>query len=265
MATPIAITRYWADWDEVASGTGGVVTIDADGLRATCEGTAGSGRGYMRKFLPARAGERVTFSFLARRISGSPQASIDYPAAGTSKAVVDIDSDELKEYTIEFLVPHTVDEAVNTLQCTVGVFTTPAGACEVINPRIEVSDSSQGFLRVWCAGLIQVERTAGVTTAFINESFIHAGIRSIVWDSPTKILTVQTLKSPNSSLGIRPILSAEITTDRLPSVVAKAGRYSPSAGTFEVQFSDGTDFFIDINNALTDGQSVYLSVWAMGL
>ena len=265
MSTPIAITRFWSDWTQVASGTGGTVVIDSDGLRATCSGTAGSGRGYMRKYMPARAGERVTFSFLARRISGEPQASIDYPVAGTSKAVVEIDSDELKEYTIEYIVPHTTDEAVDYMQCTVGVFTTPAGVCEVINPRIEVSDASQGFLRVWCAGLIELERLAGTTTASLNPSFFNAGIKSVTWDSGTKKLLVETLKSPNISIGVRPILSAEITTDNLPSVVAKAGKYSPSAGTFEVQFNDSTEFFIDINNALTDGQSIFLSVWAMGL
>jgi hypothetical protein len=265
MTTPVAITRLWADWDTVASGTGGAVTFDSNNLRATCTGTAGSGKGYVRKYLPARAGERVTFSFLARRISGGPQASIDYPSAGTSVGVVDIDSDELQEYTLEFLVPHTTDEATQYMQCTAGVFTTPAGSCEIISPRIEVSGASQGFLRVWTAGLIELERTAGVTTASLNSNFFSAGIEAVSWSSATKILTVTTLKSPNLPLRLRPILSAEMTTDLLPSIVAKAGRYDPTAGDFEVQFNDGTNFFIDINNALTDGQSVFLSVWAMGL
>jgi hypothetical protein len=265
MSTPIAITGLWADWREVASGTGGSVTIDADGLRATCAGTAGSGRGYMQKYLPARAGERITFSFLARRISGNPQASIDYPATGTSKAVVDIDSDELREYTIEYIVPFTTVVTTDYIQCTVGVFTTPAGECEVISPRIAVSGSSQGFLRVWCAGLIVLTRAAGVTTATLNNNFINAGIKSVSWSSVTDILTVTTLQSPNSSFGIRPIFSAEFTTDILPNVIAKTGKYDPVAGDFEVQFNQGGASFIDINAAMTDGDISYLSVWAMGL
>jgi hypothetical protein len=265
MSTPIAITRLWADWRQVASGTGGSVTIDSDGLRATCAGTAGSGRGYMRKYLPARPGERITFSFLARRISGNPQASIDYPTAGTSKAVVDIDSDELLEYTIEYIVPYTTNEASDYMQLTVGVFTTPAGECEVINPRVSVSGASQGFLRVWCAGLIALTRAGGVTTAALNDNFINAGIKSVAWSSATDILTVATLVSPNSSFSIRPILSAEFTTDILPNVIAKAGRYDPVAGDFEVRFNQGGTSFIDINSLMSDGDISYLSVWAMGL
>jgi hypothetical protein len=265
MSTPIAITRFWSDWRQVASGTGGSVTIDSDGLRATCAGTTSGGRGYMQKYLPARPGERITFSFLARRISGQPQASIDYPAAGTSKAVVDIDSDQLQEYTIEYIVPFTTDETADYIQCTVGVFTTPIGECEVISPSICVSGSSQGFLRVWCAGLIALEKTAGVTTATINSNFINAGIKSVAWNSATKKLTVETLKSVNSSFSIRPILSAEFTTDRLPNVIAKAGRYSPVTGEFEVQFNQGGTVFIDINAAMADGDISFLSVWAMGL
>jgi hypothetical protein len=265
MGTPVAITRFWADWKQVVSGTGGSVVIDSDGLRATCAGTAGVSRGYMQKYLPARAGERVTFSFLARRISGEPQASIDYPASGASQAVVDIDSNELKEYTLEYIVPYTTDEASDYMQCTVGVFTANAGVCEVINPRIEVSGASQGFLRVWCAGLLQVRRLAGVTSVFLNSNFANTGIKSLNWDSGTKILTVETLKSPNLAISLRPILSAEITTDILPEVVAKAGKYNPTTGTFEVKFSNGTSSFIDINDSLSDGESLFLSVWAMGL
>jgi len=263
MGTSIAITKYWSDWDQVV--TGGSVTIDADGLRSTCTATAGSQRAYMRKYLPARSGERIRFSFLARRISGEPQASIDYPSAGGSQAVVDIDSDEFCEYTIEFLVPYTADEGTDYCQCTVGVFTTPAGSCEIVNPRIEVSNASQGFLRAWSAGLIVLNRASGVTTATLNANFINCGISAVAWNSGTKVLTITTLKSPNSALAIRPILSAEFTNDILPEYFAKAGQYSPTAGTFEVQFYNGGATTIDINNALSDGQSAFVSVWAMGI
>ena len=263
MGTSIAITKYWSDWDQVV--TGGSVTIDADGLRSTCTATAGSQRAYMRKYLPARSGERIRFSFLARRISGEPQASIDYPSAGGSQAVVDIDSDEFCEYTIEFLVPYTADEGTDYCQCTVGVFTTPAGSCEIVNPRIEVSNSSQGFVRAWCLGLIRMEKSSGTTTATLNPSFVNTGVKGLDWSSSTKTLTVTTLESPNLSIAVRPILSAEFTNDILPTFIAKAGRYNPSAGTFEVQFYNGTSTTIDINNALSDGQSAFLSVWAMGI
>mgnify|MGYP003652059203 CR=1 FL=1 len=263
MSTGIAITKYWDAWDQVI--TGGSVVLDSNDLRATCTATAGSQRAYMRKYLPARAGERVTFSFLGRRISGEPQASIDYPTTGSSKAVVDIDSDDLIEYTLEFIVPYTTNEAVDYMQCTAGVFTTPAGSCEIINPRIEVSNSSSGFVRAWCLGLVEMARAAGATTAALNTKFVNCGVRGLSWDSSTKILTVSTLTSPNLSLGIRPILSAEFTNDILPLFIAKAGSYNPTAGTFEVQFYNGTSTAIDINNALTDGQTAFLSIWAMGI
>lgn len=264
MSTGIAITRFWDDWESFSSGDG-AISLTSDNLKSNCSAGAGSGRAYMRKYMPARPGERVKFSFLARRISGEPQASIDWPSTGQSKGVVDIDSDEFQEYSIEFLVPYTTDEASDYMQCTVGVFTTNAGDVDIVNPKIEVSDASQGFLRAWCAGIIRLSRAAGVTTASINGNFINCGIKSVAWDSPTKKLTVETLKSPNISIGVRPILSAEFTTDLLPSVFAKAGQYTPSTGEFDVQFSDGTSTFIDINNAMTDGQEAFLSVWAMGL
>tara|TARA_R110000850_G_scaffold251619_1_gene376674 strand:- start:398 stop:739 length:342 start_codon:yes stop_codon:yes gene_type:complete len=113
--------------------------------------------------------------------------------------------------------------------------------------------------------LIALEKAAGSTTAAINSNFINAGIKSLVWDSPTRKLTVETLKSVNSSFGIRPILSAEFTTDRLPDIVAKAGRYDPTSGTFEVQFNQGGTTFVDINAVMSDGDISFLSVWAMGI
>jgi len=264
MSTEVAITRYWADWEQVLSGDG-VVTIDASGLRSTCSSGATTGRGYMRKYLPARPGEKVTFSFLARRISGEPQASIDYPVAGTSQGVVDIDSDEFQEYELSYIIPYTTNESSDYMQCTVGTFTTPAGACEIVNPRIKVDNASQGFLRAWCVGLIALTRTAGVTTATLNTGFINCGILGVAYSSGTKKLTVTTLKTVNLSLRMKPILSAEFTNDLLPEIVAKAGRYDPVAGDFEVQFSDGTATFVDINALMADGEISYLSVWAMGL
>lgn len=264
MTTGIATSKYWIDWDTVISGDGNVIT-SVNGLLVNCVAGAATGKGYKRKFLPARSGEVVTFSFIARRISGNPQASIDYPVAGTSVAVVDIDSDELQEYSLSFIVPATSDETVHYMQCTVGVFTSSAGACDVTSPRLEVANHIQGFFRIWCAGLINLTRTAGVTTAEVSANFVRCGILAVVWDSPTKTLTVTTLPSINAALSMRPILSAEFTNNLLPSVVAKAGQYNPISGQFSVQFSDGSGTFIDINAAMTDGQVSYLSVWAMGV
>lgn len=261
--TPIAISRFWSDWDVVET-TASNVTFDVNDLVATCDANALNERGYVRKYIPARPGERVRFSTLARRLSGNPQMSIDYPVAGQSKAVVDIDSDEWLEYSIEYLVPHTTNESTDYLQCTAGVYTTPEGSCELASPRIEVSSASQGFLRVWCAGLIRMTKLAGVTTASLNENFVNAGIKSLNWNDTTNSLEVETLKSPNLSLMLRPVLSAEITTDLLPGVVAKAGRYTPTTGVFEVKFSDGVSF-VDINQLMSDGESSFLSVWAMGI
>lgn len=261
--TPIAISRFWDDWDIVET-TASNVVVDSTGLLATCTAAALTERGYMRKYIPARPGERVRFSVLARRLSGEPQMSIDYPSSGTSKALVDIDSDEFLEYSIDYTVPYTTDETSDYLQCTVGVFTTPAGSCEIASPRVDVEGASQGFLRVWCAGLIRLDRVAGVTTASLNPNFVNTGILSLNWDGASTTLEVETLKSPASPLMFRPILSAEFTTDLLPGIVAKAGRYTPSSGIFDVRFSDGTNF-VDINALMSDGETCYLSVWAMGI
>ena len=263
MSTTIAMSKYWADFRQQLSGAG-TISIDADGQRATC--TAGAGDvAYVKKFIPARAGEIVKFSFLARRISGEPKAAINYPAAGDSQSVVDIDSDEIIEYTVSYIVPYTNDEGADYLQLSLGTFTSEAGSCEVVNPRIQVSDGSLGFMRVWCAGLIELTRAGGVTTAAIDDTHMNCGIKSVDWDSSTKVLTIEMLKSPNQSLALRPMLGAEFRLGLLPELFTKAGNYQQTSGEFDISFYDGGSSTVDVNSLLTNGETVFVSVWAFGI
>jgi hypothetical protein len=264
MTTAIAITKFFDDWDLFSDGDG-VITPNSDNTLVACVAGAATGRAYVRKRLPARPGETITVEFVARNISGEPQASIDYPSTGTSASIVDINKTDVENYKFSYTVPYTADET-EYVQISIGVFSTPAGNTEISTPRVTVQGAPQGFLRSWCLGLVKLERAAGVVTASINDNFVKTGISSVNYDVASKTLEVTTLKANTSAdFNIRPIFDAGMTTDLLPDVTAKAGRYTPSTGLFDVQFSNGTGSFIDITSLMSDGEIAYVWVRAGGL
>lgn len=259
----LAISNRLTDWDAVVSGDG--TYVEASGaLSATVTAGGGSGRSYVRKDLPVTQGDVITFTFLARRISGSPQASIDYPAIGSSKAVVLIDSDEWMEYSFSYVVPHTHDEATDYAACTLGVFTTPAGSAEISNPRIDVEGGTRGVARTYCMGLIALSKSGGVTTPSVNQNFHNTGIVSLAMVA--NYLEVTALPTVNASgLELRPIFQVGLTPDAAVNITPKVGQYNAATGVVQVFFVNENGNLVNINDVLSDGQIAYLSITAAGI
>ena len=259
----LPITKYLDDLDSIITGDGTFVP-NAENTSVVCTSGATSGRSYLRKVLPVTQGDLLTFRFTARRISGTPQASIDYPAAGSSKSVVTINSNEWMEYEIRYAVPQTHDAKTDIAQCTAGVFTTPAGSVEIANVRISLDGGSRGNPRVWCMGLIALTKAGGVTTASINKNFHYSGILNLAFSG--SILKVTTLPTISTGLvGVRPIFEVSLTEDVLPDLMVKAGSYIPSTGVVDVKFSNGTGGFVNINSLLNNGEIAYVFIKATGI
>jgi len=259
----LPITRYLDDLDSVVSGDG-VFTANSENTSVVCTSGATSGRSYVRKILPTTQGDFITFRFSARRISGTPQASIDYPLAGSSKNVLTIDTDDWMEYEMNYPIPQTHNASTDIAQCTVGTFTSLAGSAEIANVRISVDGGSRGNPRVWCMGLIALTKASGTTTASINKNFHYSGILNLAFSGSTlKVTTLPTVTTNN--IGIRPIFDVSMTDDVLPDVIPKAGSYTASTGIVDVKFSNGTGSFVNINSLLSNGEIAYVFIRATGI
>lgn len=259
----LPLTKYLADWDNITSGDG-TYSENTEGTSATVSAGSGSGRSYVLKRFPVAAGDLVTFKFLARKISGQPRASMDYPAAGQSKTVVDIDSEDWMEYEIRYAIPHTHNETTDIIQATCGVFTNESGSAEISNLRIDVDCGVKGSQRVTCLGLLALSKVGGVVTPSINTNFHHCGILGLSMVSNyLEIITPPMVST--GSLSIRPIFDCGMTPDILPDVTAKIGRYVANTGEVRVYFSNGSGSFVDINSLLANGETAYLWIRATGL
>lgn len=259
----LPLSKYLVDWDNITTGDG-TYSENAEGTSATVSAGFTTGRSYIVKQFPVTAGDVISFKFLARRISGDPRASIDYPSAGQSKTALDIDSDEWMEYELQYAVPHTHDDSTDIAQCTSGVFTNEAGSAEIANPRISVSGGVKGYARVTCLGLLALSKSGGTTTVSLNSNFHNAGILDVnLVSNYLEIKTPPTVSTGN--IRIRPIFDCGLTPDALPDVTCKIGRYNAATGNVEVYFSNGSGSFVDINSLLSDGETAFLWIRATGL
>lgn len=260
MSTPLAITRYWDDWEVSVTGNG-VVTPSLDNTLSTVS-SDNSSRSFLRKRIPASPGEKITVSCLGSVDSGALKISIDYPAEGSSKSSVTMEGNGLARYICEYTIPYEADSALDYVQVSIGVFTSFAGTGKIAAPQIETENSSNGFLRAYVIGLISLSKSGGVTTAAINGNFSRTGIKSVTYDESASKLRVFTAALPG--VGVRPIFDTQMTIDELPTVVAKIGQYNQSTGEVDIRFTDSTGF-VNINSMLVDGEVAYCWVRASGL
>lgn len=265
MGTPLALSPQCTDDFVVFKDGDGGSSQSYNGTRINLTAGAPTGRSYLRKRLPARPGDKITVKCLAKVNSGTPAISIDYPAQGSQKNEITFTQNEWKEYEVSYVVPYTADIGSDYVQISIGLFTNDSGNVDIVLPRIEVSNCTNGFARVHCMGLISLEKVGGVTSAKINANYSNSGIISVNYNPATPALEIVTAKSPNASYGIRPIFSVDLSTERLPDLYTRIGEYDPTTGEILVKFGNGSGSFVDVNTLLADGQGIYLSVIAQGL
>lgn len=255
----LANSNYISDWEQATSGSGTIVE-DATGLTATV--TAGSGEiAYIRQRITCTAGDYVKFKFLARKISGTPTATIDYPSVGSAVSSVEIESEDWREYEIQYAVPFTEKRSdQNVVNIVLGVITNDAGSAEIGNPRIFVEEGSGGSLRTWACGLIRLDRSGSVITPSVNDNYPTINITNVSMSGKT--LIVQTRPMYNlAGARIRPIIQATLTSEQIPHVHVKAGQWDSDTGQFSVKFGDtSTTQFTDLATALPDGTGIFVFV-----
>jgi hypothetical protein len=235
----------WFGFTSALSGDG-AETATAEVL--SLSSGVGTGSAKRTKRVKLSPGERVRFSCLARRISGSDatsgELSIDWPADGTSlRNRVRVTSSDWQDYSIEYAAPFTADDD-DYAALNVGVFTSDGGQVEYAFPRIAVEGTKYGAARVFCAGMIFMD----LGTPSVSSSFIMFGIRSVVYDAATKTLTV-TMDPGVSGGGTQasPLFFTQVTPDASAQIYAKAGIFDRTNGTLIVKFtSTVTGAFVDV-------------------
>ena len=259
--TNIATTSF-NDWDQTVTGTG---TITASGDKFSISSSVGVDKAFLRKNIPAKPGEKVTFTCLARLVSGSSgtygRLGIDYPSGGQLKTSVEVDSTSWQEYSVSFTVPHTA-EYDDLVLPVVGAWTSLGGEIEVTSPRISVENGTYGaFPRVIGAALVKLQ--AG--TAEINANFVRIGVESVSYSSATKQLTVQLDRGVGNGAKTAPIVYANLTHDAGFSYVTKAGGYDRANARFTIEFFDMTAATVQPEEVSGIASAMYIWVHVLGV
>ncbi|MCH2085915.1 MAG: hypothetical protein MK175_01920 [Pseudoalteromonas sp.] len=238
---------------------GGSGAINITGEVARMSSAASLGEfAYLSKKIPARPGDKITLTCLARRLSGNDGTSgslaIDYPSTGDLKNRVEVNSPHWQEYTCSFTVPETANEG-DYVGCTFGVYTSVGGEIEVTD--IKISSTKAVSPVVWCTGLITL--TAGAPV--VHQSFASMGIQSVEYNSSNAELKVK-IKSSVASNNLAPILDAKLTHDAGHKYDARAGQFNLDTGEFTIKFIDmslATPAAVDISG------EAKLHVWVNAL
>lgn len=260
--TQVAISGNMRDeWEKIVDGDG-TDNYTNDGFKATLS-ASGTGRSYVFRRMPARAGSKITIRCLAKANSGSGQIIIDYTGDATLKPSVTIDSEDYQEYQISIVVPYTANVTTSFVQLNVGIFNPDTGSVDVINPTIETEFDNYGFARAWAMGLLRFERSGSDILTTVNDNFSRTGIVDIDYVSDEVQVTIQQY---NTNVGdfARPIFSGQLTLDNLPDVTAKIGGYDATTGVVSIRFSDGAGFQ-PLNTLLADGEIAFMWFKAEGI
>lgn len=232
------------DMQQIKGGSG-AITITGEVARMSSINAANE-FAFLSKKIPARPGDKITITCLARRLSGddgtSGSLAIDYPTRGELKNKVEVNSPHWQEYTCSFTVPETANEN-NYVGCTFGVYTKVGGEIEVTDIKINSTKAVSPV--IWCAGLISI----GHGSPIVHPNFTNIGIKSVNYDASRAELVVKT----NSSSGdnnLAPIFDVKLTHDAGHKYDARAGQYNLSTGEVTIKFIDmslGTPVPVDIS------------------
>jgi hypothetical protein len=260
--TVLATNGGWHDWYPTTTGDGSLSSLGFDNMVTTATAGTSGNRAYYSRNIPAYPGETIVLSVVATKLSGLPQMIIDYPATASPVSTVYIDKEDMARYELRFTVPYTSDTKTNYIKASIGVFSADAGSVTMTLPTISVENSTTGFARNHCMGLIKLNKSSGTVTASLNSGFVNSGIRLLSYSSGTGILTVYVGKLADEDLS--PIFNVGLSSDRLLDVSPRAGAYDAVQGTIEIKFSDGTNF-VDITPLYPDNSSAFLWISSFGL
>lgn len=220
------------DMQQIKGGSG-AITITGEVARMSSIASLDE-YAYLSKKIPARPGDKVTLTCLARRLSGNDGTSgslaIDYPATGELKNRVEVNSPHWQEYTCSYTVPETANEN-DYVGCTFGVYTSVGGEIEVTD--IKLSSTKAVSPVIWCAGLISLTNGSPV----VHQSFANIGIQSVNYNASRAELVVK-IKSSFGNNNLAPIFNVKLTHDAGYKYDARAGQFDLDTGEFIIKFID---------------------------
>lgn len=247
------------DWINEVDGDG-TATYSADGRTALyAAGPSDPNRAYARGNANVSGGEEVIVTFLARAITGLPQAFIDFPARGQPIQALDIVDTYWREYEIRATIPYGIDPDKDICSFGVGIVLSSEGSCEISNLRAEVKGGVFGSMRTFCAGLVEVSKTGGVLVASILEDYAHTGLYNVQVDSGG--LTIDTTTPDNTAVAdsmIYPLISAGVYSASNKGWVANVTPLQENQ-PLSIEFVlNGS--VVDLSTALSEGQSVIVDI-----
>lgn len=167
--------KTWASWEVVEWGSG-TVTLSAGDTVASCVDGGSSDKAYLQRRITVSPGDIVSVSVLASVASGAPSLIIDYPAPASPKITVEMVGSDLRLYSALYQVPDTAD-ASDFVYLNVGVFTTDAGECTLLNYSVVVNGTdidvvdgikesgsgANGTYTMWSDGRMEQEKIVELT------------------------------------------------------------------------------------------------------
>jgi len=259
----LALSKYITDWDNRTTDDG-TYAVSTEKLAATCTAGEGTGRSYALKYVPVTGGESVTFTFMARSISGVGKGSIDYPfLANKAQDQIDIVGD-WREYQVSTAIPYYHNDATRYVTCTCGVINADAGQVQIADLRISVEKGSHNPLNCVASALIALTHVNSEVVPTINDNFHYCGITDLDFSRFDTLTVTIPNTAPLPSSNMRPIFFAQLTTEHMTGVHLKVGEYDAELGTLDIKFVKDNVFIIPFNE-MSDGQKVYISFMAVGI
>lgn len=226
-------TRNIHDWIKQ-----GVGTINyTDDYTANIVSTAAQST-YIKKYINPSAGSIVEIKAMIKINSGSCYMGIDFPSVGEQKNKTKITYQGWKEYRVKFIVPEIVSDT-DYLQLNIGQFGDGDGNCDITNISISIKDSVAPAARVDVCGLITIVDG----TPAINTNYTNIGLSTSNIGAATTIMDITINKKPLSASHLYPVFLCSLSRDNSNTfkVIAKAGNYDNTTGTFTVSFIDSTN------------------------
>lgn len=239
MGLPISADTAWKSWVQSTYGAG-TISISDGVLR--CSAAAGS-RAIVGKRITVNPGETVTFTVIARRISGtgdtSPRIGIDYPVDGDLVNSVAIASDDWAEYSVSYSVPLAAAQPM-AVRIVCGSWLALDGDAEYLLPRIEIKNPVYGAPRVVACALIKLASS----TPTIHEGYVNCGIKEVTYSTEHGLIVtidpVMTMAGGIPVVGTGPLFWVGLTPDGPGNLIAKVGGYIRDTGKVSIKLFDTT-------------------------
>lgn len=246
---PIATAKL-SEWEIIEDAGSSVVIDEANNtVNITTTGTTGSDRGYIRKKIPAQAGETLHVSFKAILVSGNAIGGIDYPTVSSLKSSREIVSEFWQQYDLTYTASD-INQDSNYFQVVLGHITGYEGTVSITDVVIRLERSKLPVARCYCAALITInDGTAG--KAEVNSNFSSIGINKahLATSFAGSVLTIKVPMTQGGDIvSAAPIFQVAFTSDtNSRPYQVRAGSYQRSTGLLTLSFFDEAGVSVDVS------------------